>query len=160
MAGNSRARIIIQKELTDLMRNPVDWFSAGLVWEDNIFEWILLILGPPDTPYFSFLLITPPVLCPPTVKFVSDMWHPNIYPDGEVCISILHAGEDPYGYELFSERWSPVHTVESIVLSIISLLSSPNDEASANVEAAIEWRDKREDFIKSVKRTVRRSQEG
>ncbi|KAG4115291.1 hypothetical protein ERO13_D12G094266v2 [Gossypium hirsutum] len=29
----------------------------------------------------------------------------------------------------------PVHTVESIVLSIISMLSSPNDESPANVEA-------------------------
>jgi hypothetical protein len=35
-----------------------------------------------------------------------------VYPDGRVCISILHApGDDPNGYELASERWSPVHTV-------------------------------------------------
>ncbi|MCL7037017.1 hypothetical protein MKW94_002805 [Papaver nudicaule] len=51
---------------------------------------------------------------PPTVKFVSDMWHPNIYPDGDVCISILHAGEDPYGYELFSERWCCAKTRGSV----------------------------------------------
>lgn len=36
----------------------------------------------------------------------------TVYPDGRVCISILHApGEDPNGYELASERWTPVHTV-------------------------------------------------
>lgn len=29
--------------------------------------------------------------------------------------------------------------VESIVLSIISMLSSPNDESPANVEAAVSW---------------------
>ncbi|MQL83479.1 hypothetical protein Taro_015957, partial [Colocasia esculenta] len=75
---------------------------------------------------------------PPSVRFTSEMWHPNVYPDGRVCISILHApGEDPNGYELASERWTPVHTVESIVLSIISMLSSPNDESPANVEAAV-----------------------
>jgi len=35
-----------------------------------------------------------------------------VYPDGRVCISILHPpGEDPNGYELASERWTPVHTV-------------------------------------------------
>jgi ubiquitin-protein ligase len=28
---------------------------------------------------------------PPTMKFATEMWHPNIYPDGKVCISILHA---------------------------------------------------------------------
>ncbi|XP_019706322.1 ubiquitin-conjugating enzyme E2 7 isoform X2 [Elaeis guineensis] len=97
---------------------------------------------------------------PPTVRFISEMWHPNVYPDGRVCISILHApGEDPNGYELASERWSPVHTVESIVLSIISMLSSPNDESPANIEAAKEWRERRDDFKKKVSRIVRRSQE-
>ncbi|KAL5716648.1 E2 ubiquitin-conjugating enzyme [Ranunculus cassubicifolius] len=61
-----------------------------------------------------------------------------VYPDGKVCISILHEpGDDPNGYEHSSERWNPVHTVESIVLSIISMLSSPNDESPANVDAAL-----------------------
>jgi len=97
---------------------------------------------------------------PPSVRFTSEMWHPNVYPDGRVCISILHPpGEDPNGYELASERWTPVHTVESIVLSIISMLSSPNDESPANIEAAKEWREKREDFKKKVRRIVRKSQE-
>ena len=27
---------------------------------------------------------------PPSVRFVSEMWHPNVYADGKVCISILH----------------------------------------------------------------------
>ncbi|KAJ0678344.1 putative ubiquitin-conjugating enzyme E2, ubiquitin-conjugating enzyme/RWD [Helianthus annuus] len=49
--------------------------------------------------------------------------------------------------------------VESIVLSIISMLSSPNDESPANVEAAKEWRDRREEFKKKVGRCVRKSQE-
>jgi len=49
--------------------------------------------------------------------------------------------------------------VESIVLSIISMLSSPNDESPANIEAAKEWREKREDFKKMVRRVVRKSQE-
>ena len=39
-----------------------------------------------------------------------------------------------------SERWLPIHTVESIVLSVISMLSDPNDESPANIEAAKEWR--------------------
>lgn len=37
-----------------------------------------------------------------------------VYPDGTVCISILHPpGDDPNGYEHASERWNPVHTVSS-----------------------------------------------
>ncbi|KAJ0046520.1 hypothetical protein Pint_06263 [Pistacia integerrima] len=67
--------------------------------------------------------------------------------------------------------------VESIVLSIISMLSSPNDESPANVDAALpypiadslysfpigqvqkEWRERRDDFKKKVSRCVRKSQE-
>ncbi|KAJ0458450.1 putative ubiquitin-conjugating enzyme E2, ubiquitin-conjugating enzyme/RWD [Helianthus annuus] len=68
----------------------------------------------------------------------SEVWHSNVYTDGKVCISIHHPlGDDPNGYELASEHWKPVHTVESIVLSIISTLSSPIDESPANVEAGV-----------------------
>ena len=31
----------------------------------------------------------------------------------------------------------PVHTVETILLSVISMLSTPNDESPANIEAAV-----------------------
>ena len=47
-------------------------------------------------------------LSPPSMRFLSSMYHPNIYPDGRVCISILHPpGDDPNMYESSSERWSP-----------------------------------------------------
>ncbi|TKY48433.1 Ubiquitin-conjugating enzyme E2 13 [Spatholobus suberectus] len=141
--------------VADLCKNPVDGFSAGLVDETNIFEWSVTIIGPPDTLYeggfFNAIMSFPPNYpnSPPSVKFTSEIWHPNVYPDGRVCISILHPpGDDPNGYELASERWTPVHTVESIVLSIISMLSSPNDESPANVEAAKEWRERRDEFKK------------
>lgn len=49
--------------------------------------------------------------------------------------------------------------VESIVLSIISMLSAPNDESPANVDAAKMWRDSRDEFKKRVGRIVRKSQE-
>ena len=88
------------------------------------------------------------------------MDHAAVYPDGRVCISILHSpGDDPSGYELASERWSPVQTVETIMLSIISMLSSPNDESPANIDAAKQWRDDRDGFKKAVARVVRKSQE-
>lgn len=43
---------------------------------------------------------------PPKLQFTTPIWHPNIYSDGRVCISILHPpGEDEWGYEKASERW-------------------------------------------------------
>lgn len=42
----------------------------------------------------------------------------SVYASGEVCISILHApGDDPNAYESSNERWSPVQSVEKILLS-------------------------------------------
>lgn len=118
-AGNT---LLLKRQLTELRKRPVDGFSAGLKDESNLFEWEIMIIGPNDTLYEGgFLkaeLIFPPEypLLPPKMKFITPMWHPNIYPDGTVCISILHApGKDEWGYEDASERWLPVHTVESIV---------------------------------------------
>ena len=57
---------------------------------------------------------------------------------GDVCISILHEpGDDKYGYETAAERWLPIHTVETICISVISMLADPNTESPANVDAAV-----------------------
>ena len=66
------------------------------------------------------------------------MTSPSVYPDGKVCISILHPpGNDPNQYESAAERWSPVQTVEKILLSVLSMLSEPNVESPANIDAAV-----------------------
>ena len=98
---------------------------------------------------------------PPAMTFRTKMWHPNIYPDGKVCISILHPpGDDPHNErETADLRWRPVLGVETILVSVISLLSDPNDNSPANIDAAVQWRDDFEGFKKQVKRLVRRSVE-
>jgi len=61
-----------------------------------------------------------------------------VYKDGTVCISILHPpGDDPNHYESSSERWSPVQSVEKILLSVMSMLAEPNDESGANIDACV-----------------------
>uniref|UniRef100_A0A8C9NTE0 UBC core domain-containing protein n=1 Tax=Serinus canaria TaxID=9135 RepID=A0A8C9NTE0_SERCA len=70
-------------------------------------------------------------------RFLTKMWHPNIYENGDVCISILHPPvDDPQSGELPSER--------TILLSVISLLNEPNTFSPANVDASVmfrKWRD-------------------
>ncbi|VDI06045.1 ubiquitin-conjugating enzyme E2 G1 [Mytilus galloprovincialis] len=78
---------------------------------------------------------------PPSVKFISKMWHPNVYENGDVCISILHPPiDDPQSGELPSERWNPTQNVRTILLSIISLLNEPNTFSPANVDASVMFR--------------------
>jgi ubiquitin-conjugating enzyme E2 G1 len=117
-------------------------------------------------------------MLPPKMRFETPIFHPNstalraefsrstctdapvVYQNGEVCISILHPPEeDKYGYESAAERWSPVQTPETILLSVISMLSSPNDESPANVEAAALWRENTPEFKKRVRKCVRDSLE-
>ncbi|XP_037085252.1 ubiquitin-conjugating enzyme E2 G1-like [Pollicipes pollicipes] len=72
------------------------------------------------------------------MKFITEVCHPNIEKNGDVCISILHEPcDDTCGYEKASERRLPVHTVETILISVISMLADPNDEGPANVDAAV-----------------------
>mmetsp|Transcript_15110 Transcript_15110/g.36553 ORF Transcript_15110/g.36553 Transcript_15110/m.36553 type:complete len:166 (-) Transcript_15110:185-682(-) len=163
---SDQAVLLLRKQLKELSRNPIEGFSAGLVDDSNVFEWQITIMGPPDTIYEGGFFVAnmsfPPDYPnkPPSVKFVSEMWHPNVYADGKVCISILHSpGEDPMGYEQANERWSPVQTVETIMLSIISMLSSPNDESPANIDAAKQFREDYAGFRKRVALCVRKSQE-
>eukprot|EP01087_Luapelamoeba_hula_P024894 TRINITY_DN963_c0_g1_i1.p1 TRINITY_DN963_c0_g1~~TRINITY_DN963_c0_g1_i1.p1 ORF type:complete len:168 (-),score=33.72 TRINITY_DN963_c0_g1_i1:129-632(-) len=165
MADSRAGALLLKKQLRELQKNPVEWFSAGLA-EDNIFDWEIMIVGPPDTLYeggfFKCTLKFPPEypLMPPVMTFITPLWHPNIYPDGRVCISILHPpGDDQYGYEKASERWSPIQTVETILLSVVSMLGDPNDESPANLDAAKQWREDQPGFKRKVQQCVRRSQE-
>lgn len=34
----------------DLTKHPDEGFSAGLIHDDNLFEWAVMVIGPVDTP--------------------------------------------------------------------------------------------------------------
>ncbi|CAL2036843.1 unnamed protein product [Caenorhabditis brenneri] len=161
-----QSSLLLKKQLADMRRVPVDGFSAGLVDDNDIYKWEVLVIGPPDTLYeggfFKAILDFPRDYPqkPPKMKFISEIWHPNIDKEGNVCISILHdPGDDKWGYERPEERWLPVHTVETILLSVISMLTDPNFESPANVDAAKMQRENYADFKKKVAQCVRKSQE-
>ncbi|KGG50245.1 hypothetical protein DI09_7p240 [Mitosporidium daphniae] len=167
-AGGTTAVKRLMAEYKELTRNPPDGITAGPVSDDNMLVWEALISGPPDTSFegglFPAILTFPKdyPLSPPTMKFTCKLFHPNsmhnVYEDGRVCISILHPpGDDPNMYEHSSERWSPVQSVEKILLSVVSMLAEPNDESGANIEASKMWRTNREAFHVIVRECVAKS---
>ena len=93
------------------------------------------------------------------MKFITQMWHPNIYKDGKVCISILHPpGVDNMNeLEKAEERWRPVLGVEQILISVISMLNEPNCNSPANVDASVMFRKNRKEYEKKVKQLVIKS---
>lgn len=47
--------------------------------------------------------------------------------------------------------------VESIVLSVISMLNDPNIDSPANIDAAVMFRDKKEEYNKMVRKLTQQS---
>lgn len=89
----------------------------------------------------------------------SERWSP-VHTVGTQCAVCLHASSHVCcrGTRQHLEP-APAAQVETIMISIISMLSSPNDESPANIDAAKEWRENREGFKRHVARIVRKSQE-
>lgn len=111
----------INKELTDLGRDPPSSCSAGPIGED-LFHWQATIMGPGDSPYSGgvfFLAIHFPTdypFKPPKVNFTTRIYHPNINSNGSICLDILR------------DQWSPALTISKVLLSICSMLTDPNPD--------------------------------
>jgi ubiquitin-conjugating enzyme E2 G1 len=134
----------LQSEYKNILKDPYYFYNIEID-TTNILCWNIILIGPQETIFegglFKCQLIFPPNYPnkPPSFKFLSIFPHPNIYADGKICISILNEGVDEYNYELLSERWKPTLNVHSILISILSLLSNPNLESPANVDASKIW---------------------
>jgi ubiquitin-conjugating enzyme E2 I len=60
-----------------------------------------------------------------TGKFVPPLFHPNVYPSGTICLSILNE----------EEGWRPAITIKQILVGIQDLLDEPNPDSPAQSEA-------------------------
>jgi ubiquitin-conjugating enzyme E2 G1 len=153
----------LQSEYKQIRTEP-NYFYSIYVDPKNIYTCNVILIGPPDTIFegglfkcqFKFSQNYPNKA--PEFKFISLFPHPNIYSDGKVCISILHEGKDEFGYEHISERWNPSHSINSVLISILSMLSEPNFESPANVDASIMWRNDWEKYKRLIYKFVADSQ--
>ena len=151
MTSNAR----LMNELKRIKTEPIDNVTFE-VDENNILDWKFTLFGPHESPYEGGVyhgVIKFPATYPhkpPIVIFTSKLFHPNVYVDGKLCISILHEGNDTTGYEHEVERWRPIQNIRTIFLSIISLLNEPNPDSAANVDAAKMLRDNKKEYCKRI----------
>jgi len=88
---------------------------------------------------------------PPKCKFAGipptneTLFHPNVYPSGTVCLSILNEDED----------WKPNITVRQILLGIQDLLDHPNIASPAQSEPYVMFSDHRDEYHRRVKDQVK-----
>lgn len=124
----------LQKELMVLMTSTDKGVSA-FPESENLFKWIGTITGPKDTVYSGFvykLTLEFPHSYPysaPIVRFATPCFHPNVDSVGNICLDIL------------KDKWSALYDVRTILLSIQSLLSEPNNDSPLNPMAAELWSD-------------------
>jgi ubiquitin-conjugating enzyme E2 A len=122
------------------------------VSDENMHLWQATLFGPEDSIWegailnltLSFGADYPDR--PPKVKFTTDMFHPNVYGDGSVCLDILQ------------DKWKPIYTVSSVLVSLRSLLCDPNPSSPANPIAAEIFKSNPKEYAKRVRRCVEHSQ--
>lgn len=112
---------------------------------DDIYNWDAIIIGPDESPWEGGIFLLKIKLPkeyphrPPSIKFITQMFHPNIYKNGNICLDILQS------------KWSPVYDIRSVLISIQSLLTDPNTSSPANMEASKLYLSDRKDYNKKVK---------
>lgn len=147
------AQLRLMSDLKAIQQQPPEGVSASPLSDDNLFVWGASILGPQDTPWeggIFQLRITFSENYPdkaPRVRFTSEMFHPNVYPDGTLCMDIIQ------------DQWSPIHNICSILTSIQSLLTDPNCASPANVEAAHTYTNDRKLYNRKIRRMAQKTVE-
>ncbi|KAK6428634.1 Ubiquitin-conjugating enzyme E2 1 [Oleoguttula sp. CCFEE 5521] len=138
MAANRNRRV--QKELQDILKDttsgisitpPNQTSSTTTPHFDDLTHFHGHFLGPPDTPYergnYSVDITLAPEypFKPPRMKFITKIWHPNVSSQtGAICLDTL------------GTAWSPVLTLKSALISLQSLLSSPEPKDPLDAEVA------------------------
>mmetsp|Transcript_43648 Transcript_43648/g.121316 ORF Transcript_43648/g.121316 Transcript_43648/m.121316 type:complete len:169 (-) Transcript_43648:91-597(-) len=92
---------------------------------DDLFQWTAIVLGPVGTPWefgvwkldMAFSSEYPEK--PPSVRFRNEVFHPNVFPDGQICLDLLRG-----------PGWSPSYDVCAILVAIQSLLADPDTHAT------------------------------
>ncbi|KII63263.1 SUMO-conjugating enzyme UBC9-A [Thelohanellus kitauei] len=115
-------------------------------------HWTCLIPGPEKTIWeggfykldMKFNDTYPSV--PPICAFTPPIFHPNVFPNGSICLSTLRAGH----------HWKPSITIKQLLLGIQAMLNEPNNSSPANGEAQHLYKTNKEKYDKKVREMAKK----
>lgn len=133
MAANRNRRL--QKEIADILKDNHSGITitspAGGSDITDFTHFKGHFTGPPDTPYeggkyqVDIRITSEYPFKPPEMRFITKIWHPNVSSQtGAICLDTL------------GTAWSPVLTLKSALISLQSLLSSPEPKDPQDAEVA------------------------
>ncbi|XP_038193039.1 ubiquitin/ISG15-conjugating enzyme E2 L6 isoform X5 [Arvicola amphibius] len=117
-------------ELEDLLEQLPPYLRDLSGDDDNVLVWNMLLL-PEQPPYnlkaFRLRIDFPREypLKPPTLKFITKIYHPNISKDGLVCLPLVSIG-----------NWKPYTKTYQVLEALIMLVNKPNLEEPVQLELA------------------------
>ena len=121
----------IAKELEECRQDTQSGVSLNLNNENDLTHLTGYFKGPPGTPYegglFQVAIDIPQEypFKPPQMKFITKIYHPNISSvTGAICLDIL------------KDAWTPILTLKSSLISLQSLLQSPEPSDPQDAEVA------------------------
>ncbi|KAF8693850.1 Fungal ubiquitin-associated domain, partial [Rhizoctonia solani] len=135
----------VNKEIADCKNDKASKISIELI-DDNPFHLCGSFPGPEDTPYqggtYQVDIVIPDSypFQPVKMKFITKVYHPNVSSaSGAICLDIL------------KDAWSPVLTLKSTLISLQSLLCSPEPDDPQDAEVAKHYLTSRSSFNDTAK---------
>jgi ubiquitin-protein ligase len=166
-ALTASAAVRIKKEMMAFRSAQHALMRFESLVHDRLDRWFVILRGPPDSSYeggsFRVLVRFPDnyPMDPPSVQFIGEFFHPNVYRDGKVCLSTLQMSvpkdvrsEVDVARARGASNWTPALDVESVFISVVSLLADPNPNDPANLDAAKMLIEDRKAFDERVKMVV------
>ncbi|XP_023949368.2 ubiquitin-conjugating enzyme E2 T [Bicyclus anynana] len=137
-------------EIKSLEHKPPWGITCKPVKEDVLDELRVQMLGPRGSPYekgkFELVIHIPDryPFEPPQVKFLTSVYHPNIDQGGRICMNTLKM--PPKG------SWLPTITIETLLISVQSLLANPNPDDPLMLDIAYQYRYDMEQFLEKARK--------
>lgn len=132
------------------MNKPHDFVAKPYTLDSgatDLMTWICQIPGPKESIWeqgvynLTMEFTNDYPLKPPRCQFKPPLPHPNVYPSGTVCLSILNEEED----------WKPSISIKQILCGIQKLLlDEPNIQSAAQLNPSQLYKFKREQYIKQA----------
>ncbi|PPQ67906.1 hypothetical protein CVT24_003169 [Panaeolus cyanescens] len=130
----------VNKEITDCKNDKTSQIKIELV-DESPFHLKGSFPGPEGTPYeggkFEVDIVIPESypFQPVKMKFITKLYHPNVSSaSGAICLDIL------------KDAWSPVLTLKSTLISLQSLLCSPEPNDPQDAEVAKHYMTSKQSF--------------